>query len=315
MKISAVVFTAISLVAGSVSTACRDASLVPEPELPAVVRVSDVELDRQALEMTIGDREFLAAEFTPQNADNQAVTWSSSDTAVATVDSSGEVNALETGETTIGVRTLDGGFEAFCNVTVARADDPENPDDPTDPDPDPDDPIDPNDPENPDQDNPENSDQDDPDDSYDGDDPDDTDPDNPDDGNDDDPSDPDPTLGGVIGELVWSLDLSNGALTVTGSGDLPDYPTPTEAPPWSVHRSKIVTLVLPAGIGAIGANNFASCDNLTTVEIAAKTPPQLGSGNFNAQYYDTLIAPKTSAALYRNASAWSDAFNTIVGRE
>ncbi len=55
---------------------------------------------------------------TPANATNKNVTWSSSNTSVATVSSSGVVTAKATGETTITVRTSDGGYTATCAVSV-----------------------------------------------------------------------------------------------------------------------------------------------------------------------------------------------------
>ncbi len=54
----------------------------------------------------------------PANADNQEVTWSSSNEEAATVDQNGLVTAVGTGSTDITVTTSDGNKTAVCAVTV-----------------------------------------------------------------------------------------------------------------------------------------------------------------------------------------------------
>ena len=62
----------------------------------------------------------LTPTFTPANATNKNVTWTSSAPAVATVDA-GTVSGLTEGSTIITVTTEDGGFTATCTVTVSPA--------------------------------------------------------------------------------------------------------------------------------------------------------------------------------------------------
>lgn len=54
----------------------------------------------------------------PSNATNKSVTWSSSNTSVATVNSSGLVTGISAGNATITVTTVDGSKTATCAVTV-----------------------------------------------------------------------------------------------------------------------------------------------------------------------------------------------------
>ena len=63
----------------------------------------------------------LTAAVVPTYAANQAVTWSSSDTAVATVTAGGLVQGIAPGTATITVTTADGGFTASVIVTVVAA--------------------------------------------------------------------------------------------------------------------------------------------------------------------------------------------------
>lgn len=55
---------------------------------------------------------------TPSNATDKSVSWSSSNTAVATVDSSGLVTGVAAGSATITATTTDGGLTDTCAVTV-----------------------------------------------------------------------------------------------------------------------------------------------------------------------------------------------------
>ena len=60
----------------------------------------------------------LSAAVTPEDATNTAVTWSSSNTAAATVDSSGNVKGVAAGTAVITATTADGGFTDTATVTV-----------------------------------------------------------------------------------------------------------------------------------------------------------------------------------------------------
>ena len=63
----------------------------------------------------------LTATVSPSNAANKNVTWKSSNTAVATVDSNGKVTAVGNGTATITATTESGGKTATCKVTVSIA--------------------------------------------------------------------------------------------------------------------------------------------------------------------------------------------------
>jgi uncharacterized protein YjdB len=57
----------------------------------------------------------------PSNATNKGVTFTSSNEAVATVDSKGEITAKTEGSADITVKTVDGGKTAKCELTVKKA--------------------------------------------------------------------------------------------------------------------------------------------------------------------------------------------------
>ena len=86
-------------------------------EVP-VVHPNSVSLDKSSLNLSIGGSSDLHATVLPADATDPSVSWSSSNTAVATVNNNGHVTALTAGTTTITVTTTDGGKTATCTVTV-----------------------------------------------------------------------------------------------------------------------------------------------------------------------------------------------------
>ena len=84
----------------------------------APVHITGISLSETSKSLKIGDSAQLTVNFTPSDATNKNVTWSSSNSSVATVDSTGKVTAVSEGGTEITVTTEDGGFTATCLVTV-----------------------------------------------------------------------------------------------------------------------------------------------------------------------------------------------------
>ena len=89
-------------------------------DMNPTVHVTDVTLDKTSLSMYVGYPQTLTATVTPSNASDKSVTWSSSNTAVATVSSDGVVTPVKPGTATITVTTVDGGKTATCDVTVYK---------------------------------------------------------------------------------------------------------------------------------------------------------------------------------------------------
>ena len=82
------------------------------------VHVTGIILDKTELKLSVDATETLTATIAPADATNQNVTWTSSNTAVATVSSTGVVTAVAAGTATITATTEDGGMTATCEVTV-----------------------------------------------------------------------------------------------------------------------------------------------------------------------------------------------------
>lgn len=80
------------------------------------IPLKGISLSATSLSMFKGDSKQLSVTYNPSNTtDNKTVTWSSSNTSVATV-SNGKVTAVGKGETTITAKV--GSFTATCKVTV-----------------------------------------------------------------------------------------------------------------------------------------------------------------------------------------------------
>ena len=86
--------------------------------VPGTASVTGVTLDQATMNLKEGKTATLTATVAPADAANKAVSWSTSDDSVATVDN-GKVTAVGAGTATIIVTTEDGGFTATCQVTVA----------------------------------------------------------------------------------------------------------------------------------------------------------------------------------------------------
>jgi formylglycine-generating enzyme required for sulfatase activity len=86
------------------------------------VPASGVSLNKSTLNLIVGETETLTATVSPADADNKNVTWSSGNSAVVTVSSSGAVTPVKSGTATITATTADGEKTAQCEVTVYPAD-------------------------------------------------------------------------------------------------------------------------------------------------------------------------------------------------
>lgn len=83
---------------------------------PTPVAVTGVSLNKTVAPLAKGGEVTLTATVTPDNATDKTVVWSSSDTAIATVDDNGKVNAVGGGSATI--TAVAGNVQDTCTVIV-----------------------------------------------------------------------------------------------------------------------------------------------------------------------------------------------------
>ena len=88
--------------------------------LHLVIPVTSITLNQTTASLQKGETLTLTATVAPSDAANKSVTWSSGNTSVATVSTSGVVTAVGEGTAVITVKTADGGKTATCTVAVAH---------------------------------------------------------------------------------------------------------------------------------------------------------------------------------------------------
>ena len=86
------------------------------------VSVTGVSVSPSTASIRIGGTQQLSATLAPANATNRTVTWSSSNTSIATVNSTGLVTGVAEGAATITATTQDGNKTDTSAVTVTFAD-------------------------------------------------------------------------------------------------------------------------------------------------------------------------------------------------
>lgn len=84
-------------------------------------------LDKTSLTLDVGAIEMLLVSIIPAELSTVPLTWSSSDSTVASVNASGLVTANRSGQATITVKMTDGTATATCAVTVKCATGEDNP--------------------------------------------------------------------------------------------------------------------------------------------------------------------------------------------
>ena len=103
--------TTITAMAGGKTASC---SVIV---VKGVVAVSSISLNKDSIELVEGDSETLTATVSPNDATDKTVSWSSSNTGVATV-KDGTITAVKEGEATITAKA--GEKTASCKVVVAK---------------------------------------------------------------------------------------------------------------------------------------------------------------------------------------------------
>ena len=87
--------------------------------LSAEIKATSIKLNKTSINCKVGSENTLTAEILPTNATNKKVSWSSSDTSVATVSADGKVTAKANGTATITCKTTDGSnLSATCIINV-----------------------------------------------------------------------------------------------------------------------------------------------------------------------------------------------------
>ena len=111
-EVSGVYYTYSTTISSDMTIAVTIGSVSP-------ISVTGVTISPTTASIEVGNTQQLTATVSPSNATNKSITWSSNNTSVATVSSTGLVTGISAGNATITVTTTDGGYTATCTITVA----------------------------------------------------------------------------------------------------------------------------------------------------------------------------------------------------
>ena len=111
------IVTAVSAGNATIMVTTEDGNHTATCEVTVTVSATGVALSETELPLVKGATVTLTATVVPSDATNKRVTWSSTNTAVATVEN-GTVTAVSGGNATITVTSEDGNHTATCEVTV-----------------------------------------------------------------------------------------------------------------------------------------------------------------------------------------------------
>lgn len=81
------------------------------------LKVSSISM-KDTLNLSLGDDYQLDVKFTPSNATNQNLSWTSSNEKVLKVDGNGNIQTLSKGSSVVTATATDGGAKAYCTVFV-----------------------------------------------------------------------------------------------------------------------------------------------------------------------------------------------------
>lgn len=87
------------------------------------ILVHSITLDKTELNLTSGDEFSLKADIYNKDADNVALSWSSTNNNIVTVDQKGNITALSNGDAQIVVKADDGSANTTCNIHVRNIED------------------------------------------------------------------------------------------------------------------------------------------------------------------------------------------------
>lgn len=102
----------------SISVTTEDGGFKAECNLTVIQPVTGVSLNKSEIELKTGETGILIATVSPSDASEKNVNWESEDEMIASVDQNGKITALNPGNTSIIVTSVDGGFTASCRVKV-----------------------------------------------------------------------------------------------------------------------------------------------------------------------------------------------------
>ncbi len=115
--VSGDVVTAVAVGEAVITATSNNGNRKATCKVTVVKRVEDITIAPTQIRVTVGKTQEITVSFTPEDATNQTVEWTSSKPEVASV-ADGVVTGVAAGEALVTATSVDGGFAAACKVVV-----------------------------------------------------------------------------------------------------------------------------------------------------------------------------------------------------
>ena len=115
---------------------------------------------------------------------------------------------------------------------------------------------------------------------------------------------------GTCGEnLTW--DLTDGVLTISGTGPMTDYYSSSNIP-WDSYRSSIKSAIINEGVTSIGYNAFSYCTNLTSVTIPNSVTYIGWAGFFGCTGLTSIEIPNSVERIESRAFSYCGGLTSVT---
>jgi hypothetical protein len=133
---------------------------------------------------------------------------------------------------------------------------------------------------------------------------------------------------GTAGALAWRI--TDGTLTITGNGNMPDYDSSSpagfiyhhsvmvpeydrepELPPWYSYQNSITELVIANGVTSIGANAFSHCESLLSIHLSGSVTTIGDKAFYLCRHLTSVSIPESVTAIEMSAFAYCSALKSI----
>ena len=103
--------------------------------------------------------------------------------------------------------------------------------------------------------------------------------------------------GSVIGGGDWWTLYKNGTLDIYCEGDMPNYSSVNNPPPWRNNNENITSVMIRHGVTSIGNDAFASCDSLVSITIPSGVTSIGNTAFFHCEALTNITIPDSVTSI------------------
>lgn len=117
------------------------------------------------------------------------------------------------------------------------------------------------------------------------------------------------TSGSITDALTWEID-DNGILTISGSGEMPNF-SGWSAPPWETSKSLINGVTIGDGVLNVGAYSFYQYSAIKSIELSS-TVTTIGDYAFDGSSITELIIPNSVTSMNISCFAGCSSLSSLT---